>query len=35
MVPAVGMAGAPGAVVMTTLADGADTHPAALLTVKL
>jgi hypothetical protein len=35
MVPTVGMAGDAGAVLMTTLADGAETHPAALLTVKL
>jgi hypothetical protein len=35
MVPTVGMAGAPGAVLITTLADGAETHPASLVTVKL
>ena len=35
MVPTVGMAGAPGAVLITTLADGAETHPTSLVTVKL
>ena len=35
IVPAIGAAGAPGAAVITTLADGAEVHPAALVTVKL
>ena len=35
MVPTVGIAGAPGAVVITALAEADDTHPAAFVTVKL
>jgi hypothetical protein len=35
MVPTVGIAGAPGAVVMTAFAEADETHPAAFVTVKL
>jgi hypothetical protein len=33
MVPAIGAEGEPGAVLMTTLADAAEIHPDALVTV--
>ena len=33
--PTIGADGAAGAVLMTTSADAGDTHPAALVTVKL
>jgi hypothetical protein len=35
IVPAVGVAGAPGAAVMTTFADAGEVQPAAFVTVKL
>ena len=35
MAPTIGAAGAPGATLITTSADAGDTHPAALVTVKL
>jgi hypothetical protein len=35
MVPTVGTVGAPGAVLITTLAEAANVHPAASVTVKL
>jgi hypothetical protein len=35
IVPIVGAAGAPGAAVITTLAEAAEVHPDALVTVKL
>jgi hypothetical protein len=35
IVPTVGAVGAPGTGFITTFADGADVHPAALVTVKL
>jgi len=35
IVPAVGVAGAPGAAVMTTFAEAGEVQPAALVTVKL
>lgn len=35
MVPIIGVNGVPGAALITTLAEGTDVHPAALVTVKL